>query len=124
MNAFFYALMSLALAATNVNAIGETLSCQTYTSSPKGFECNDVKDIICTEGCKTFVTAYKCTLSEFPKKPATTELCTAYWGSGTAYMKLCGNAQGSFQCTGGGDGQAKCYGCVAANKIPWASKAK
>jgi len=36
MNAFFYALMSLALAATNVNAIGETLGCGNYTISPKG----------------------------------------------------------------------------------------
>lgn len=37
MNAFFYALMSLAIAATNVSAIGETMTCTTYSASPKGF---------------------------------------------------------------------------------------
>ena len=37
MNAFFYALMmSLALAATNVNAIGVTMDCGNYSISPKG----------------------------------------------------------------------------------------
>ena len=38
MDAFFYALMmmSLALAATTVNAIGVMMGCGNYTISPKG----------------------------------------------------------------------------------------
>ncbi|KNZ55228.1 hypothetical protein VP01_2734g2 [Puccinia sorghi] len=132
MNAFFYALMSLAIAATNVSAIGETMTCTTYSASPKGFACNDRPDIVCTEGCKTFVTSSQCKFDKYPKKPTTSELCTVGFGSTSATTKsnlflphfavcLCITGQGSFSCTGKSTGSAKCYGCVAYNKIPWAS---
>merc|ERR1711963_700873 len=105
MNAFFYAVMSLAIAVINVSAIGETMKCTTYGSGPKGFTCDDRPDIVCTEGCKTFITASYCKLDHYPKKPVTSKICV--------------NGQGHFYCTGASTGLATCSGCVPYNKVPW-----
>merc|ERR1712137_783236 len=109
MNAAVFALFSLFAIVFDATAIGETYSCQQYAAvGYKGFTCNDRSDVICTEGCNTFVTATKCKLQGYPKKPESTEFCTVGFG------------QGTFRCTGNYSGVAKCFGCVPSNQISWA----
>ncbi|EFP94539.1 uncharacterized protein PGTG_20495 [Puccinia graminis f. sp. tritici CRL 75-36-700-3] len=110
MNATIYALLCLAAAAANVATVGEKMK-----------SCNDWSDIICTKGCKTFVTITNCTLPSYPKKPVTTELCTIGYGRDTAAAKACITGQGSFCCTGTTTGHATCSGCVPYNKVSWAN---
>ncbi|OAV87608.1 hypothetical protein PTTG_11693 [Puccinia triticina 1-1 BBBD Race 1] len=121
MNAAPYALLCLAAAAANVAAVGEKMKCSTYAAvGAKGFTCNDRSDIICTEGCKSFVTITNCTLPSYPKKPVTTELCTIGYGRDTAAAKACITGQGSFRCTGTTTGYGSCFGCVPYDKVSWA----
>ncbi|KAA1069921.1 hypothetical protein PGTUg99_002321 [Puccinia graminis f. sp. tritici] len=88
MNAALYALLCLAAASANVAGVGEKMQCSTYAAAGyKGYTCNDRSDIICTEGCKKFITITNCTLSGHPQKPATTELCTVAYGRNTAAAK-------------------------------------
>ncbi|KAI7951779.1 hypothetical protein MJO28_007463, partial [Puccinia striiformis f. sp. tritici] len=90
MNTTLYALLSLAVATLSVGAVGQTNQCQFYASvGVKGYTCNERPDIICSEGCKSFVTMTGCVLTQYPKKPATTELCTVGYGRDTAAFKVC-----------------------------------
>ncbi|KAA1065368.1 hypothetical protein PGT21_015820 [Puccinia graminis f. sp. tritici] len=121
MNAALYALLCLAAATANVAAVGETLQCSTYAAvGPKGYTCNDRSDIICTEGCKKFITITNCSLQDHPQKPITTELCTNGYGRDTAAAKACITGQGTFRCTGTTTGSGTCSGCVPFNKVSWA----
>ncbi|KAA1103353.1 hypothetical protein PGT21_015510 [Puccinia graminis f. sp. tritici] len=123
MNATIYALLCLAAAAANVAAQAIVLS-RILTNGPvvvNTLACNDWSDIICTKGCKTFVTITNCTLPSYPKKPVTTELCTIGYGRDTAAAKACITGQGSFCCTGTTTGHATCSGCVPYNKVSWAN---
>lgn len=121
MNTALFALFSLFVAVFDATAVGDVYSCQTYAAvGPKGFTCNDRSDVICTEGCKTFVTSSNCKLQNYPKKPASTELCTVGFGRDTAAAKACITGQGTFRCTGNNSGTARCYGCVPYNQVSWA----
>ncbi|KAH9465692.1 hypothetical protein Pst134EA_013567 [Puccinia striiformis f. sp. tritici] len=107
MNTTLYALLSLAVATLSVGAVGQTNQCQFYASvGVKGYTCNERPDIICSEGCKSFVTMTGCVLTQYPKKPATTELCTVGYGRDTAAFKACLTSQGAFRCNGTSTGQA------------------
>ncbi|KAA1103352.1 hypothetical protein PGT21_015459 [Puccinia graminis f. sp. tritici] len=120
MNAALYALLCLAAASANVAGVGEKMQCSTYAAAGyKGYTCNDRSDIICTEGCKKFITITNCTLSGHPQKPATTELCTVAYGRNTAAAKACRTGQGSFRCTGTATGSGTCSGCVPYDQVGW-----
>ncbi|POW11464.1 hypothetical protein PSTT_05231 [Puccinia striiformis] len=144
MNTTLYALLSLAVATLSVGAVGQTNQCQFYASvgvkgySASPFEtyihcdrrmltksshvaCNERPDIICSEGCKSFVTMTGCVLTQYPKKPATTELCTVGYGRDTAAFKACLTSQGAFRCNGTSTGQATCSGCVPRGDVTWAN---
>ncbi|PLW15678.1 hypothetical protein PCANC_14337 [Puccinia coronata f. sp. avenae] len=114
-------LLSLASITFSVKAVGEMLNCATYSGGTKGFECNYRSDILCTEGCKSFVTASECTLGTYPKKPVTSELCTVAYGRDTARAHACITGQASFRCTGSVTGTGVCYGCVPLDQITWAN---
>ncbi|OAV98326.1 hypothetical protein PTTG_00374, partial [Puccinia triticina 1-1 BBBD Race 1] len=101
MNAALYATLCLAAATAIVAAVGD-----------KRKSCDDRADIICTEGCQSFITITNCTLEGYPKKPATTEICTAGYGRNTASAKSCTTGQGTFRCTGTSTGSGSCSGCV------------
>ncbi|PLW15677.1 hypothetical protein PCANC_07595 [Puccinia coronata f. sp. avenae] len=121
MNVAVFTLISLAAVTMNVTAVGQTLNCFFYAGGPKGFSCNERSDIICTEGCKSFVTASHCTSETYPKKPVTNELCTVGFGRNTAAAKACLTGQGAFRCTGNITGTGVCYGCVPPNQVTWAN---
>ncbi|PLW49560.1 hypothetical protein PCANC_08983 [Puccinia coronata f. sp. avenae] len=119
MQAALLTLILFTAVTVNVAAVGETLNCALYSGSPIGFTCDERPDIICTEGCTSFVTASECTSAKYPKKPVTTELCTSGFGRDTATAKACINGQGNFHCTGKISGTGVCHGCVRPNDIIW-----
>ncbi|PLW15692.1 hypothetical protein PCANC_07604 [Puccinia coronata f. sp. avenae] len=105
----------------NVIAIGKKMDCFYYSpEGAKGFICNERTDIICTEGCKSFVTISQCKSETYPKKPVTTELCTVAFGRNTAAAKACRTGQDTFSCTGKSTGTGVCYGCLPRDQIHWA----
>ncbi|PLW57890.1 hypothetical protein PCANC_00934 [Puccinia coronata f. sp. avenae] len=122
MNLAVFTLIALAAVTTNVMSIGEKLNCYYYASlGAKGFSCNERSDIICTEGCRSFVTISQCTSGTYPKKPVTTELCTVGYGRNTAAAQACITGQGTFRCTGNSTGTGVCHGCVPSSEITWAN---
>ncbi|KAH9452926.1 hypothetical protein MJO28_008162 [Puccinia striiformis f. sp. tritici] len=122
MNTALYALFSLAAATSSVGAVAETSQCQFYASvGVKGYTCNESPDYICSAGCSSFVTATNCVLTQYPKKPPTTEVCTLGFGRDTAAFKACLTGQGSFRCNGTSVGRATCHGCVPNGGVTWAN---
>ncbi|OAV98379.1 hypothetical protein PTTG_25639 [Puccinia triticina 1-1 BBBD Race 1] len=107
----------LVLASRDYDPSGTTQQCSIYTlANTTAATCNDNPNVICTKGCRGFVTAEGCRRDDgsdpYQTKPTKSHVCNVGFFQNTAGAKSCQTKKRTYRCTGNSYGSATCSGCI------------